>query len=351
MTLDEVRASFPVLERVAYLNAGTFGPLARGTVEAMRARHQLDLDLGRAGAWYRDETAALRGDARPRLAALLGVDPANIALTQSTSDGCQIVALGLGLKAHDEIVTTDSEHFGLIGALHASGARVVVTSPSPDVIAAAVGRHTRLLALSAVLWTTGEMLPLRDLKEETGLPVLVDGAQSVGAIEVDAEPFDFYTVSGQKWLCGPDTTGALYVREPEALAVARPSFLSQQSYTPDGAFDPQPGAARFDSGWIPPPSLSGLVAAVDAAPEWRFTRTFEVAERCRQLLAERFDVVTGPEHAGLVAFRPEREPAQVVERLAERGVVVREIPGTGLVRVSCGYWTSDGDLERLLDAL
>src|SRR5262249_406091 len=178
-----------------------------------------------------------------------------------------------------------------------------------------------------------------------------DGAQSVGAIEVDAELFDFYTVSGQKWLCGPDTTGALYVREPEALAVARPSFLSQQSYTPDGAFDPQPGAARFDSGWIPPPSLAGLVAAGGAGPEGRFTRTFEVAERCRQLLAERFDVVTGPEHAGLVAFRPEREPAQVVERLAERGVVVREIPGTGLVRVSCGYWTSDGDLERLLDAL
>src|SRR5262249_11938037 len=156
---------------------------------------------------------------------------------------------------------------------------------------------------------------------------------------------------GERWPCGPDPTGALYVREPEALAVARPSFLSQKSYTPDGAFAPQPGAARFDSGWIPPPSLAGLIAAVDAAPEWRFTRTSEVAERCRQLLAERFDVVTGPEHAGLVSFRPDRDPAEVVELLGEPGLVVRESPWTGLVRVSCGYWTSDGDLKRLLDAL
>src|SRR5262249_14886283 len=84
MTFDEVRASFPVLERVAYLNAGTFGPLARGTIEAVRARQLLDMDLGRAGPHYRDQTAALRAGARPRLAALLGVDPAKVALTQSS---------------------------------------------------------------------------------------------------------------------------------------------------------------------------------------------------------------------------------------------------------------------------
>jgi selenocysteine lyase/cysteine desulfurase len=52
-----------------------------------------------------------------------------------------------------------------------------------------------------------------------------------------------------------------------------------------------------------------------------------------------------------VSFRPERPAGEVVAALARAGVHVREIPGTGLVRVSCGWWTSDGDLQRLVDGL
>ena len=58
------------------------------------------------------------------------------------------------------------------------------------------------------------------------------------------------------------------------------------------------------------------------------------------------------DRATLVAFRAEgEEPGTLVERLLGVGVHVRQIPRTGLVRVSCGWWTSDGDLERLLEAL
>jgi selenocysteine lyase/cysteine desulfurase len=63
------------------------------------------------------------------------------------------------------------------------------------------------------------------------------------------------------------------------------------------------------------------------------------------------DVVVPAAASTLVSFRPESDPAALVRRLAERGVYVREVPGTGLVRVSCGWWTSDGDLERLAAAL
>ena len=248
-------------------------------------------------------------------------------------------------------MTTDSEHFGLLGPLFATGARVRVAAATPEAIVDAVTPRTRLLALSHVLWTTGHALPLRRLKDETGLPILVDGAQSVGAIDVDVRGLDFYTVSGQKWLCGPDATGGLYVADPEALRVARPTYLSQQAYEPDGSFMPREGAARFDSGWIPPASLAGLVAAIDAAPTWRIEGTQASAASCRDLLARRYEVVTPSGHSGLVSFRPGGDAAEVVARLEQHGVVVREIPGTGLVRASCGYWTSDGDLERLLGAL
>ena len=349
MTFDEARAAFPVLERVAYLNAGTFGPLARATVAAMQARETLDLECGRGGARYFDDLMAIRQAAREPLAGLLGVPATHLALTSSTTDGCNIVLAGLGLDTDDEIVTTDEEHFGLLGPLHASGATVRVAPV--DGVLDAVTRRTRLLALSHVSWMSGRVLPVRELKTESGLPVLVDGAQSVGAIGIDAGDVDFYTVSGQKWLCGPDATGALYVRDPERLRVARPSYFAQQRYEPAGAFEPRLGAARFDSGWIPLPSLAGLVAAIDAAPAWRFERTLEMAGRCRALLEERYEVVTPPSQAGLVSFRPPDDPPEVVRRLHDRGVVVRDLPNTGLVRVSCGYWTSDGDLERLAEAL
>jgi L-cysteine/cystine lyase len=235
--------------------------------------------------------------------------------------------------------------------LHVSGAHVVVVPAEAEAIAAAVTPRTRLIAISHVLWTTGKLLPVHALRRETGVPLLADGAQSAGAIPVQMGDVDFYTVSAQKWLCGPEDTGALFVADPDSLRVAAPSYLSQQSYEPTGAFVPVPGAQRFDSGWIGSPVLAGLKAALDAHPDWRYERAAEMAERCRALLEERVDVATESGQSTLVAFRPSGDPKEVVMRLADRGVVVREIPGTGLVRVSCGYWTSDDDLERLVDAL
>jgi L-cysteine/cystine lyase len=355
VTFEEARAAFPVLERVAYLNAGTNGPLARATVEAMVAQGLVDLAEGRAGPTYYSAVRELRDRVRARLAVLIGVLPANLALTTSTTNGCNIVLGGLGLSAADEIVTTDEEHFGLLGALHASGAKVRVAAtrglPPTEALerlVEAVSPATRLLALSHVSWVTGNVLPVAELKRETELPILVDGAQSAGAIEVDARQFDYYTISGQKWPCGPDGTGALYVREPDSLRVAAPSYFSQKRHDPDGTFEPQDGAPRFDSGYLPAASLAGLEAALDGAPAWRFERGREAAERCRTLLGEHVDVVTPGGQSTLVAFRPAGDPAETVTVLYERGVVVREIPGSGLVRVSCGYWTSDGDLDRLI---
>jgi L-cysteine/cystine lyase len=344
-----VREAYPVLERYAYLNAGSAGPLARATVEAIERGRRRDLEEGRGGPRYFEEMLAARERVRSSLAAEIGVPAANVALTSSTTAGCNIVLAGLELGPDDEVVTTDAEHFGLLGALHASGARVRVAPP--DRILDAVTPRTRLIAVSHVLWTTGHVMPLQELKDQTGLPLLVDGAQSVGAIPVDASGCDWYTISAQKWLCGPDPTGALYVADPEALRVALPSYFAQAGHERDGAFEPREGAARFDSGWIDPPSLAGLEAALAVHPASRFEQAEAVAARCRELLAATYDVVTEPGQATLVAFRWPDDPAEAARRAYERGVVIREIPKTGLLRVSCGYWTSEGDLERLLEAL
>jgi L-cysteine/cystine lyase len=358
VNFDDARSQFPVLETVAYLNAGSMGPLARATVEAMASRQQADLEQGRGGRPYSDTVLALRGRVRAGLAATIGVPPENVALTASTTAGCNIVAAGLRLRPGDEIVTTDTEHFGLLGPLHASGATVRVAPVrmlppelALDTILAEVTMSTRLIALSHVSWQTGNLLPVEELQEATGLPVLVDGAQSAGAIAVDAARFDFYTVSGQKWLCGPDSTGGLYVRDPDRLDVALPSYFSQDGYEDSGAYTPKAGAARFDGGWIPAASLAGLEAALGAIPHWAAHHSAEIAARCWTLLSERFTVVTAPGQANLVSFAVDGDPAEVAARLYEQGVVVRDMPGTSWVRASCGWWTSDDDLSRLLAAL
>jgi L-cysteine/cystine lyase len=295
---------------------------------------------------------------RERFAELLGLPVEKIALTTSTSEGCNVVLNGLGLSAGDEIVTTDAEHFGVVGPLAISPATVRVArvrdlsaDDAYQAILAEVGPRTKLIALSHVLWITGHRLPWRELREVTGVPVLVDGAQSAGAIPVDATEADFYTVSAQKWLCGPDMTGALAVRDPDSLRLTQPSYLSQREYDlANVTFEPHEGADRFDTHFTPLAATAGLLVAFDLHPEWRFERSAEASARCRELLAERAEVVTEPGHANLVSFR-DADPEATVARLAEEGVIVRDLPGTGLVRVSCGWWTSDEDLDRLVAAL
>lgn len=351
MTFDEARAQFPVLERFAYLNAGSNGPLPRAAVQAARSRLERDLVEGRSGMAWVEEISGLRERVREGIAAVLGTTADFVALTDSTTRACQIVLAGLGLTPDDEVVTTDQEHFGLIGPLHASGARVVVAEADEAALLAAVTPRTRLIAVSHILWTTGRRLDLASLRQSEGPPLLIDGAQSAGAIPVDLEGADFYTVSAQKWLCSVDQSGALYVRDPEGLRVALPGIYAQVSHEADGAFVPRDGARRFDSGWTSGPTLAGLEASLGVHPEWRYDGGAAAAARCRKLLEPIVEVVTPPGQSNLVSFHPPGNPAELVSTLAKRGVIVREIPGRDLVRASCGWWTSDGDLHRLADVL
>jgi L-cysteine/cystine lyase len=358
VNFHEARTQFPVLDQLAYLNAGSMGPLARATVEAMAAQELADLELGRCGQAYIDTVIELRRRVRAGLAATIGVPPENLALTTSTTQGCNTVLAGLRLRPEDEIVTTDTEHFGLLGALGGSGATVraaAVRALPPEraleTILAQITPRTRLIALSHVSYQTGNLLPIEEIQDASGLPMLVDGAQTAGAIAVEAARYDYYTISSQKWICGPDATGGLYVRDPEALQVALPTYFSQDGYDETGAFTPRAGAARFDGGWIATPSLAGLEAALGTPPHWAAHHAMEASARAWTLLANRFEVATAPGQANLVSFVPDGDPAETVGRLFDLGVVVRDLPGTPWLRVSCGWWTSDEDLERLLASL
>ena len=99
-----------------------------------------------------------------------------------------------------------------------------------------------------------------------------------------------------------------------------------------------------------------------ASLEWRAelgveetcARAAALAGTLRGLLAEvdTVEVVTPASPSTIVAFRvPGREPADVVARCEEHGVLIRQIPSHGLVRASVGFWNDERDLERLADAV
>jgi L-cysteine/cystine lyase len=185
--------------------------------------------------------------------------------------------------------------------------------------------------------------------------VLADGAQSAGAIPVHATGVDFYAFSGQKWLLGPGGTGGLVIAPEwiERLRVAAPSYYSQDGYDIAGSFTPRSGAARFDCGWLNRAQLEGALASLaflDEVGAERCDRALVQAQRGRELIAPRVELVTPPGQATLVTWES-RDAAAESARLAEQGLIVRHLPTLPWVRASIGFWTSDEDLERLAAAL
>jgi L-cysteine/cystine lyase len=330
----------------------------------MQASLTRDLEEGRSSSEYFEAMLARREELRAALARFLRAPENTIALTTSTTEGCNVVLNGLRIGEGDEVVTTDSEHPGLFGGLVASGAdirtvsvRDLPVSEVADALEAAIGERTKLIAVSHVSWLTGAVFPVEALAGR-GVPVLVDGAQAAGAIPLSLPELgcDFYTVSAQKWLLGPDVTGALYVRPErvEGLRMAMPSYGSWE-FGDDHAYEPKAGAGRFDPGWLSAASGDGLLeslAFAEEAGQERFAHAAEMAGHLRHMLeAAGHEVVTEPGQATLVTWKTQEDSKDVVERLGDAGVVVRDMPGLGWLRASCGFWTNHDDLERLIGAL
>src|SRR6476646_9893532 len=175
MNADELRAEFPVTERLAFLNAGSSGPMPRRAATAAAATLELAVHGGRARDHFEQLTAA--SDAlRGAYAALLSASPEDIALTTATSEGIVRVTLGLDLTEGDEVLIAEGEHPGLLGPLGAlrRHAGITVRAVPADQLAAAIAPATRLIACSHVGWTSGALAP--DLSA-VDVPVLLDGAQ------------------------------------------------------------------------------------------------------------------------------------------------------------------------------
>jgi L-cysteine/cystine lyase len=352
-----LREEYPVLRTAAYLNAGTDGPLpARASAAATRELER-EAAEGRAMAHF-ERRFDLGSKLRSAYARALGCEAEDVALTTCTSEGMAHVVSGLELARGDEILTSDEEHPGLQGALSAARALrgVEIREVPLAQIAESVSPRTRLVACSHVSWMNGSVAPAA--LAELDVPVLLDGAQGVGAIPVDVGELacDAYAGAGQKWLCGPDGTGMLYVhpRLREHLSVERRGYANLADPGSGVDAEPHPDARRFDAPSLSAEALACALAALEPLEQAGWTdvheRAYALAERLAQLLSERGREPVPRGRTTLVSF-PSADPVAERVRLAEAGVIVRNIPQRGWLRASVGAWNDESDLERLLDAL
>lgn len=356
MDAAALRASFPVFQRAAYLNAGSDGPLPAAAVDAAREALAAELAEGRTLAHFQARQA-INQRLREIYAALLGAAPETVALTTSTSEGVGKVLVGLELGPGDEILTSDQEHPGLIGPLLAARERGVRIRTGPlATLADRVEPSTSVVACSHVGWISGELADPR--LAEAGVPLVLDGAQGIGAVAVDVRELRClaYAGAGQKWLCGADGTGMLYV-DPERAGRVRAVAPAYLAFT-----DP---AAGLDSGLHDDarphdtPTLAREVVAISVAAAgvlegfgWDavLARARSLAATLAERLAEHGRTVGPRGDTTLVAWE-DPDPPATSALLAERGVLVRHLPGTPYVRASVGAWNDESDLDRLLEAL
>jgi selenocysteine lyase/cysteine desulfurase len=353
-----LRAQFPVLERTAYLNAGTNGPVPRRALDAALEALRTEVERGRGSAAYIDALLADHDALRGRVAGLLGCEPAELALMRSTTDGVNAALAALDLRRGDEVLTSDEEHPGVLAPLAGLRRRLgirVRIAPFAE-LADAVGRDTRVVACSHVSWVTGRVMDSEALRG-AGAPVLLDGAQGLGAVSVDVRALgcDFYAASGQKWLCGPNGIGYLYARAELVgdLPVPWPGYQALADPGNPLESPPHPDARRLATGLPSPHDAAFAHAALDVLEEEGMEaahgRATGLAARLAAALRER-GVAVAPRGASTLVSFEVPEPVEFVERLqAEERIVMRFLPGTPYVRASVGAWSSEEELDRLVE--
>ena len=381
MDIGSLRDSVPATHEVTYFNTGWSGPSPQPVLDRMREVMDHEASHGPASAEGVILARQQNADASAAAASLLKADPDEVIFTHGTTEGINVVLHGTRWQPGDELVTCNLEHMAILTPASVIaeryGVKVVTVEVPPDatnqqmlkLFSEAITPQTRLVALSHIQFTCGLRLPITEISEvahRNGALMLVDGAQTAGQINIDVRRIgaDFYSISGQKWLLGPQGTGALFIAR-EHQGNLDPLFMTnviadERAEQSETAGPPHPlQRFRLTS------QSAALAAGFTKAVELIQGVGLEAIEIHSQSLGDylREEVakipgcgVTGPasgnESCGLVAVTLEGwEPQQVVTELWDRwqitGRTVRVPPA---VRFSMASYNDEEDANRVLEA-
>lgn len=371
-----LREQFQLPADYAYFNTAGLGACPRAVSDRVKAEMDRE-ERAPSAAHSESDWARIRA----KCASLLGpsCSAAEIALVSTASEGINIILNGLTFGSGDEVVTSTHEHPAVvIPLLHKmKTAGIVVRTFEPDLraragnvdrIRALLTPRTRLIILSHVTCTTGQVMPLAEigrLARERNVWFAVDGAQSLAHFPIDIAETGAhcYAASGHKWLMGPKRTGILYVRRdrlPELHSTVVGVYSDQTTSLAERQLTLRAEAQRFEYGTQNDAQVYGieeaadLVAALGLPRIWEYSRT--MAERFRTALLRRKGVeLLSPEEpqarSAMVTFRVSgRASQQVASALGARRLRVRVVTEAGLdaVRASFHVCNTDAELDRLI---
>lgn len=239
---ETVQSQFNFAEGLTYFNNGSLGACPKPIREATtNFRNTLD-DFPSKYMWggWKDEIE----EVRKKTADLFSVSEEEIALIHNTTEGMNLIASSMDLKAGDEIISADHEHTSALNPWkywQASKGVKIVTPTLPilpksveevvDVYRKAITSKTKVISICHLVNTNGMILPIKEVSKmahEKGILVAVDGAQGTGMFNINLKDIDcdFYTVSAHKWLFSPKGVGVFYAKQDsqqylKPLVVAR----------------------------------------------------------------------------------------------------------------------------------
>lgn len=372
MTLEEIRARFPITRRYNFQDHAAIAPLSGPAAEALRT--------------YADEVAEaayLRGDyfrvidhVRQAVARLINADPEEVTFVKNTCEGLNYVANGIPWVTGDNVVSNTMEFPANVYpwmALEHRGIELRRVAEEDgrvpfDRLAAAIDRRTRLVTVSAVQWGNGfriDLTRLGELCQTKGVLLCVDAIQALGALPVDvrAMNIDFLAADGHKWLCGPEGAGVFYCRR-ELLGHLRPTepgylCMKHDFDAPERKIDYRDDARRFDSGAYNLPGIRALGASVQLLLEvgseeiqWRLKQlTDQLVEGLRGKGWRIFSPRTPSEWSGIVSFASDKHDLRALQRhLRDEFKIVLAVR-QGRLRASPHFYNSPDEVEQLVDAL
>ena len=368
MDLARFRAEFPITRTRAYLFSGAMAPAAA----PVRAAWDEWTDR-----WSADPNAVYTGDGllgaadrlRESFAALIGADPATIAITDNTCRAANIAIRILAERPGGNVVVDDGTYPSSAYPWYARGDREVRHVPTDGVADAAgalaerIDADTVAVCITHVAPFTGRRHDLRaiaDAAHARGAKLVVDAAQSTGVVPIDVgrDGVDVLVTTAMKWLLGPPGIGFLHLR-PDLLAeapVLDVGYLGLDAPLGDWPPHTMPpivaDARRYELGL---PNLPGVFAARagiellrEVGIERVFARVEELVRRCMDGLAERGAEFLTPadpaQRAGVIAFR-HPDPHGLCDLCRARGV---DIGAIGAVRVDPHAFNDEDDIDRVL---
>ena len=361
---NEIRAGFPSIQTLTFLNTATFGQLSVASEKAI-ARHlarRREFACADFLAWFTDLDGL-----RIKLARLIHAEPDDIAFTPNASWALAHLLNGLDWRTGDEVVTVEGEFPNhLYVAEHLSRRGVKCIRCGHEEVLASLTPRTRLVMLSTVNYSTGYRARIEEIAAELrrrGVLFYLDATQSLGALQLDfstVQP-DLLSVDCYKWMLAPNGAAFMAVASGlrERLAPLAVGWRSHYEWRNvdrlhEGMPEFSAAAEKYEAGMLASLPLCALEASVDLmlsiGPEVIERRVLVLARQVR----ERLRVLGGEplpydDSAIAAAQFPGRDASELAVELKRRGILVSARHGQ--LRVSTHFYNNEEDISRLAYAL